>query len=93
MIFNRIVLGVAIYMMLTAAQCVTTGQLFNDAALACSIETNAHTFYVAVIAPNRPAAAVAREARLYATVQRLCQTGGTIDQINAAITNVQSVRQ
>lgn len=66
-------------------------------SLVCSIEQWGHEGYIAFVAPRRPAAAVAREARFYANAMQVCSMAkaglASSQQVDQAIASSQAARQ
>lgn len=59
----------------------------------CTAETVAHNYYVANIAASRPAAAVAKEAALYAKAMAVCAAvDATYPQVQAALAAVKAAK-
>jgi hypothetical protein len=89
---NKRVLAGVIALALLLAGCGKLLELIDDADRLCAAEARAHTIYVTFVAPFRPADKVAKEARFYAKVEKVCTEGGTLDQIRDAIAAAKAAR-
>ncbi len=86
MFLNRAILGCAIFMLLTAGQCMT---LTSVEQKICTTEERLHADYISFVAPFRSADKQALELANYTQIKAACLTGNTFQVLfslaNAAV--------
>lgn len=75
--------------LLVVAACAKVGPIVEDA---CAKEARAHSFYMTVIAPFRPADRVAKAVAFHTKVQDLCAKGAAAAAIAKASAEADAAR-
>lgn len=90
MFLNRVILGGAIFMMLTAGQCMT---LTTVEQKICTTEEKAHADYVSYVAPFRSTDRVTLELANYTQIKAACLTGNTFQVLFSLANSAISLRK
>lgn len=73
--------------------CAIVDKIIETVPGLCAAENTAHAGYMLLVAPRRPADRVAKAVGFHNKVQGLCASGGTLDQIRAAIAAAKAARE